>query len=439
MIQGQMMNQPLLVSSLLRHAERHHGEQEVVSRRVEGGVHCYTYRDLAARARKMAKAMLALGMAPGDRVATLAWSSYRHMELHYAVSGAEGVLHTLNPRLHTDQLAWIVSDARSQILCFDLSFLPLLDSIVGELSGVRHFVLMSDRSHMPANTRIPGLLSYEDLCEGQDDDYEWPEFDENQASSLCYTSDTTGSLKGVLYSHRSTLLYTMASALPDVLCMSANDTVLPAVPMFHVNAWGIPYIACMVGAKLVLPGPTPDGKSLYDLIEAEGVTLTAGAHGVWQALLTHVEAKGLQFSTMRRMVAGGSACPSVLLGQFMKHGVDVLHTWGMTELSPLGTACALKPEVAALTDEQLLAIQSKQGRALFGIDMKAVDANGRELPWDGRSAGELHVRGHWVVANYLGGVDPRIDGWFPTGDVVTIDKYGYMQITDRSQDMTHRS
>jgi fatty-acyl-CoA synthase len=435
MVNGLMMQQPLLISALLRHAERHHGEQEIVSRRVEGDIHCCTYRELAARARSMAKALQALDMSSGDRVATLAWNGYRHMELYYAVSGAGAVLHTLNPRLHPDQLAWIVADAQDQILCFDLTFLPLVEAVAEQLPSVRHFVLMSDRAHMPAETSIPGLHCYEDLCAAQDDDYTWPEFDENRASSLCYTSGTTGNPKGVLYSHRSTLLHTMAGALPDVLGMSARETVLPVVPMFHVNAWGIPYMACMVGAKLVFPGPSLDGKSLYELFEAEGVTLAAGVPTVWQALLSHVEVGGLQFSTLRRMVVGGSACPPFLFSQFKDHGVEVVHAWGMTELSPIGTACALKAGVMALPDEQRLAIQSKQGRALFGVDMKILDADGRELPWDGTSAGELHVRGHWVLANYLGGADPCVDGWFPTGDVSTIDKYGYMQITDRAKDV----
>ncbi|GAB2514204.1 3-(methylthio)propionyl-CoA ligase [Pseudoxanthomonas sangjuensis] len=433
---GLMMQQPLLISALLRHAERHHGEREIVSRRVEGDIHRYTYRDLAARARRMARAMEALGVASGDRVATLAWNGYRHMELYYAVSGSGAVLHTLNPRLHPDQLAWIVGDAQDGVLCFDSTFLPLVEAVAARLPSVRHFVLMSDRAHMPAETGIPGLLCYEDLCDGHGDDYAWPEFDENRASSLCYTSGTTGNPKGVLYSHRSTVLHTMAGALPDVLDMSARETVLPVVPMFHVNAWGIPYMACMVGAKLVFPGPALDGKSLYELFEAEGVTLTAGVPTVWQALLAHVEANDLHFSTMRRTVIGGAACPPAMLDAFQEHhGVEVLHAWGMTELSPIGTACSLKPELAALGGKQRLAIQSKQGRVPFGVDMKIVDADGGELPWDGKTSGELLVRGHWVLAKYLRGPDPCIDGWFPTGDVSTIDAYGYMQITDRAKDV----
>ncbi|MFC5569041.1 3-(methylthio)propionyl-CoA ligase [Lysobacter yangpyeongensis] len=436
MIHGLMMQQPLLISSLLRHAERHHGEGEIVSRRVEGDIHRYTYRDLAARARRMAKAMAALGIGDGDRVGTLAWNGYRHMELYYAVSGMGAVLHTLNPRLHPDQLAWIVDNAQDQVLCFDLTFLPLVEAVAGRLGSVRHFVLMSDRAHMPDETRIPGLLCYEDLCIAQDDGYEWPEFDENRASSLCYTSGTTGNPKGVLYSHRSTVLHTMAGALPDVLCMSAREAVLPVVPMFHVNAWGIPYMACMVGAKLVFPGPALDGKSLYDLFEAEAVTLAAGVPTVWQALLAHVESNGLRFSTLCRTIIGGAACPPSMIDAFQsRHGVEVLHAWGMTELSPIGTACSLKPELAALGSEQRLAVQAKQGRALFGVDMKIVDADGDELAWDGKAAGELMVRGHWVVAQYQSGADPCVDGWFPTGDVSTIDAHGYMQITDRAKDV----
>jgi acyl-CoA synthetase (AMP-forming)/AMP-acid ligase II len=435
---GSMMQQPLLVSSLLTHAERHHGEQEIVSRRVEGDLHRYTYRDMAARTRRLANGLAALHVGAGARVATLAWNGYRHLELYYAASGSGAVLHTLNPRLHPDQLVWIANHAEDEVLFFDLTFLPLVEAAAPRLRTVRAFVALADRAHMPANSTVPGLLCYEDLLAAQADTFEWPVFDENTASSLCYTSGTTGNPKGALYSHRSTLLHTYAIALPDALNCSARDVILPVVPMFHVNAWGLPYAACMVGAKLVLPGPFLDGRSLYELFESEGVTMSAGVPTVWQGLLAHVDAHNLRFATMRRTVIGGSACPPAMMRAFQERlDVAVLHAWGMTEISPLGTACALKPRHAALAPEERLAVQAKQGRAVFGVDMKVVGEDGRELPRDGEAAGELMVRGPWVISRYFrdDGGDPLVDGWFPTGDVATIDADGYMQITDRSKDV----
>ena len=439
---GQMMQQPLLISSLLTHAERHHGEREIVSRRVEGDIHRCTYRDLGQRARRMANALQTLGVSLGDRVATLAWNGYRHLELYYAVSGSGAVLHTLNPRLHPDQVTWIADHAEDQVLFFDLSFLPLIEAIAPRVKTIKAFVLMTDRARLPAQSAIPNLLCYEDLVDAQGDDFSWPVFDEQTASSLCYTSGTTGHPKGVLYSHRSTMLHTFAAALPDGLNCSARDTVLPVVPMFHVNAWGLPYIACMVGAKLVFPGPFLDGRNLHELFETEGVTVSAGVPTVWQGLLAHVEANDLRFSTMRRTIIGGSACPPSMMRAFQeRHAVEVLHAWGMTELSPLGTACTLKPRQLALPADERLAIQGKQGRVVFGVDMKIVGNDGRELPHDGQASGELMVRGPWVVSRYFKdeGGDPLVyadgEGWFPTGDVATIDADGFMQITDRAKDV----
>jgi len=435
---GSMMQRPLLISSLLVHAERHHGEQQVVSRRVEGDIHRQTYRELAARSRKLAKALAALGVQPGERVGTVAWNGHRHMELYYAVSGSGAVLHTLNPRLHPDQVAYIVGHAEDRVLFFDLTFLPLIEAVAARLSSVKAFVAMTSRAHMPAACKIDGLLCFEDLVDAQDDAYDWPDFDENTASSLCYTSGTTGNPKGVLYSHRSTVLHTFAIVVPDALNLSAADAILPVVPMFHVNAWGLPYAACMTGAKIVFPGPGLDGKSLHELFEAEKVTVSAGVPTVWQGLLAYVEGAGVSFSTMRRSVIGGSACPPAMIRAFKeRHGVDVLHAWGMTEMSPVGTAATFKGKHREATQEERYAVMSTQGRALYGVDMKIVDPNGAELAWGSGTSGDLHVRGPWILQSYFRneGGDPLVDGWFPTGDVARIDADGYMQITDRSKDV----
>ncbi|WP_153141599.1 3-(methylthio)propionyl-CoA ligase [Paraburkholderia agricolaris] len=438
-MQGLMMQQPLLIASLLTHAERHHGGQEIVSRRVEGDIHRYRYRDLAQRARRMANALASLGIQPGERVGTLAWNGYRHMELYFAVSGAGSVLHTLNPRLHVDQLAYIIEHAQDRVVFFDLTFLPLIESVAPRVKSPKIFVAMTDRAHMPQDLDLATtLLCYEDLVDGHSDAFDWPLLDENSASSLCYTSGTTGNPKGVLYSHRSTLLHTYAAALPDSLNCSARDVIFPVVPMFHVNAWGLPYIACMVGAKLVFPGPALDGKSLHELIEDEQVTLSAGVPTVWQGLLAHVDAIAGSFSSMQRTIIGGAPCPTAMTTVFQeRHRVDVVHAWGMTELSPVGTVCSFKAHQVSLPVEERYALQAKQGRPVFGIDMKIVDLDGKALPWDGAATGDLLVRGHWVTREYFGGDDtpPLRDGWFPTGDVARIDPDGFMQITDRSKDV----
>ena len=440
---GLMMDAKLLVSSLIVHADRHHGEAEIVSRRVEGDIFRYTYRDCHRRARQMANALKGLGVAPSDRVGTLAWNGYRHMELYYAISGMGAVMHTINPRLHASQLEYIVNHAQDQFLFFDLSFLPLVKLIMNGCPDVKAFVAMTDRAHMPADSGVARLLCYEDLIDGASDAFEWPSFDENAACTLCYTSGTTGNPKGVLYSHRSTVLHTYAAALPDALNCSARDCILPVVPMFHVNAWGLPYVACMVGAKLVFPGPGMDGKSIHELLEAEKVTMAAGVPTVWQGLLAYVEQHGLGFSSMTRTVIGGSACPPAMLKAFQEgHGVDVLHAWGMTELSPLGTAGSLKAAHGGRSAADLLQVQAKQGRAVFGIDFKVVGEDGVELPWDGSSSGDLLVRGPWVASGYFsadGDADLRVDAagndWFSTGDVANVDADGYMQITDRNKDV----
>jgi fatty-acyl-CoA synthase len=435
---GLMQDQPLLISNLIDFAERHHADVEIVSRRVEGDIHRYTYKDAAGRARQVANALDALGLQFSDRVATLAWNGYRHFELYYGVSGSGRVLHTINPRLHPDLIAWIANHAEDQVLCFDMSFLPLVQAVHSKCSTIRHYVALCDADKLPADSGIPGLMSYEAWIGGQSNTYRWPVFDENSASSMCYTSGTTGNPKAALYSHRSTTLHAYAAALPDVMSLSARDAVLPVVPMFHVNAWGIPYSASLTGTKLVFPGPALDGKSIYELIESEKVTYAAGVPTVWQMLLGHMKPAGLKFSTLKRTVIGGSACPPAMIAAFNDdYGVEVLHAWGMTEMSPLGTLCTLKNKHQDLPKADKMKIRLKQGRSIFGVDMKIVDPEGNDLPWDGKTFGDLHVKGPWVVRAYFKGEggDPLINGWFPTGDVATIDPDGYMQITDRSKDV----
>ena len=438
---GLMQSQPLLISSLIDFADRHHGDAQIVSRRVEGDIHRYTYRDLARRSRQLANTLDGLGLQPGDRVASLAWNGYRHMEMYFGVSGSGRVLHTVNPRLHPDQVAWIINHAEDRVMCFDLTFLPIIQAVHAKCPTVRQWVALCDADRLPADSGVPGLVSYEAWIAGQSDQYQWPEFDENTASSMCYTSGTTGNPKAVLYSHRSTTLHAYAAALPDVMCISARDSVLPVVPMFHVNAWGIPYSAALTGCKLVFPGPALDGKSLYELIEAEGVTYAAGVPTVWQMLLGHIRPGGLRFSTLKRTVIGGSACPPAMITAFQdEFGVEVLHAWGMTEMSPLGTLCTLKNKQLQLPKDEQMKILQKQGRAIYGVDMRIVDSDGTDQPWDGKSYGDLLVRGPWIVDSYFKGESPLIKdaqgrGWFPTGDVATIDPDGFMQITDRSKDV----
>jgi len=436
---GLMQDRPLLIQQLIDHAASNHGDTEIVSRTVEGGIHRYTYRDAHRRSKKVAEALLALGIKAGDRIGTLAWNGYRHFELYYGISGMGAVCHTINPRLFPEQIVYIVNHAEDQLLFVDINLLPLVEKLLPQLKTVRHVVAMTDRAHVPAEVKIPNLLVYEELIADKPGRYDWPDFDERTASSLCYTSGTTGNPKGVLYSHRSTVLHAYGAALPDTLGLSARSVILPVVPMFHVNAWGLPYTAAMVGAKIVFPGVALDGASLYELFEKEKVSFTAGVPTVWLALLQYMQANRLKLSTVKYAVIGGSAAPPAMIETFDKdYGVEVLHAWGMSEMSPLGTVNHPKAKHAALPDKDRLAVRLKQGRPPYGVEMKIVDDSGKELPRDGKSFGDLLVRGPWITSGYFkgeGGNVLREDDWFPTGDVATIDPDGYMQITDRSKDV----
>ena len=443
-MQGLMQDQQLLISSLIEFANRFHGDAEIVSRRVEGDIHRYTYRDLTARSKQVANALDLEKIAHGERIATLAWNGYRHMELYFGVSGSGRVLHTINPRLHPDQIAWIANHAEDQMLCFDTTFWPIVQAIHKACPQVKKWIALCDAQtleQLPGHAELPGLVAYEDWIANQSKHYRWPQLVENTASSLCYTSGTTGNPKAVLYSHRSTVLHAYGAALPDVMNLSARDAVLPVVPMFHVNAWGLPYSAALTGAKVVFPGPALDGKSLYELIEAEGVTFAAGVPTVWQMLLTHMQQNGLKFRTLNRTVIGGSACPPAMIETFEEtYGVRVLHAWGMTEMSPLGTLGTLKNKHLQLPREAQRKLLQKQGRPIYGVDMRIVDSEGKDQPWDGKTYGDLLVRGPWIVDTYYKGESPLVRdenglGWFPTGDVATIDEDGFMQITDRTKDV----
>jgi fatty-acyl-CoA synthase len=417
----------------------YHRDTEIVSRTVEGGIHRYTYEAAERRAKRLARALSKLGITPGDRVGTLAWNTFRHFELYYAISGIGAVCHTINPRLFDDQIAYIVNHAEDRLLFVDASFVPLIERLTPHLPSDCRVVWMTEDGAEPA-ADLPRLPSYETLMAVEDEDFEWPEFDERMASSLCYTSGTTGNPKGVLYSHRSTVLHAFAISLPDAISISAADAVCPVVPMFHVNAWAIPYAAAMQGAKLVLPGPRLDGQSLYQLFEAEQVTLGLGVPTVWLSFEAHLSATGLRCSTLRRILSGGSAVPPSLVEAFGGHGIDVRQGWGMTEISPLGTTAAPKAKHLGLKPDAHIKVKAKQGRPVFGVEMKVVDDAGHPQQHDGESMGELLVRGPWIVSGYYEDAEASAaamdeGGWFRTGDVATIDPDGYMQIMDRRKDV----
>lgn len=443
-MQALMMNSQLMISSILKHAEKNFPEVEMVSVTVDSPRHRQNYKTFAKRCRQLANALSALGAEFGDRIGTLAWNDFRHMELYYGVSGSGMVCHTINPKLFPEQVAYIINHAEDKILFVDVLVMPLLEALKDHLSKVETVVVMTDRAHMPEST-LPNVLCYEELLAEQSDEYEWPQFDENTASGMCYTSGTTGNPKGVVYSHRSTLLHALAGALPDVTTASNMETTLPVVPMFHVNAWGAPYAALMVGMKMVLPGPKmADGETLTDLMTAEEVTFSSGVPTIWLALLDYLETNNKTIPSLSRVSVGGAACPRIIVERFREqHNCTVVQGWGMTETSPLGTIFSLKKGMEDYSDEQMTDLQCLQGRGVFGIEMCIVDENNEELPWDGEAFGALKVRGPWVAKGYYGlsdvpgneecPVDEK--GWFNTGDVATISPDGFLQITDRTKDV----
>jgi fatty-acyl-CoA synthase len=435
-----MMNTPLLVSSIAEHAEKFHGDREIVSVTADNPRHHCTFRDVIGRSRKLAKALGKLGLDRGDRVATIAWNDYRHLEIYYGVSGAGYVCHTINPRLFPEQLIFIINHAEDRWIFTDAMFVPLLEKILPKIERVEGFVIMTDEAHMP-DTSLPNAVCYETLIGAESSDYSWPVLDERSASALCYTSGTTGDPKGVLYDHRSTVLHAYAAPAPDAMNLSSRDCVLPVVPLFHVNAWGIPYSTLMVGAKIVFPGPKMgDGEALFELMDSEDVTIALGVPTVWLALLQYCAGAGKRLDKLQRSIVGGAAVPRSMIQEFRDaHGVEIRQGWGMTEMSPLGTCNSLKAGLESLTDDEKLDLATKAGRGIFGCELRIVDDEGQELAWDGVAYGALQVRGPWICSDYFkleGGAGTHTtDGWFDTGDVATIDPQGYMAITDRTKDV----
>ena len=433
---GLMMDTQLSISSILRHAEKVHKHCEIVSRKPEGGIFRYTYADAGRRARQAANVLAQLGVQQQDRVATLAWNTHRHYELYFAVSGSGAILHTVNPRLFPEQIVYILNHAEDEVLFLDLQFVPLIEAIRDQLPHLKHIVLMVDKASMP-DSKLD-LLCYEALLEAASAEYEWPSFDENLAATLCYTSGTTGNPKGVLYSHRSTVIHALASVSNDALGVCNRSSVLPVVPMFHVNAWGVPYAATAGGARLVLPGAGMDGASLYELIDSDTVSLLLGVPTVWLGLLQYCDQENRKLASVEEVVIGGSAAPMSMIRAFQeKHDAFVIHAWGMTELSPMGTLNSMNTYMAGLSQEERYKLQTKQGRPIYGIEIRIVDDAGQELPHDGKAFGRLQVRGPWVASSYYKHDDQSDwqDGWFDTGDVATLDAQGYMNIVDRAKDV----
>ncbi|MFT0141495.1 long-chain-fatty-acid--CoA ligase [Alcanivoracaceae bacterium MT1] len=441
-MQGLMQDKPLLISSLIEHAATFHPEQEIVSRSIEGPIHRTNYREIAHRAKQVANVLNELGVEFGDRIGTLAWNTWRHMELYFGVSGSGAVLHTVNPRLFPEQVEYILNHAEDKVLFFDISFAPLVEKLVPQLNSIEHFVALTDRAHMP-EVDIPGLLCYEDLVEAASAEYVWPEFDERTASSLCYTSGTTGNPKGVLYSHRSTVLHSLMAMAPDAFNVSARSTLLLVVPMFHANAWGMPYVAAMVGAKMVLPGEHLDGEHLYPLMRDERVTFSQAVPTVWLMFFQYLDAhpeldldKELCIDTIG---IGGSAPPRAMVRRLETQlGAQVIQGWGMTETSPLGVVNRPLPKHDDLDRDGLDELKVKQGRGIWGVHIKIVNDEGEPQPWDGVHSGHLYIRGPWIASGYFraeGGGVLDDEGYFPTGDIATMDPDGYLQLVDRAKDV----
>ena len=437
-MQGLMMDFPLTITSIMEHAERVHGAQEIVSVTRDNPRHRYTYADAFGRVRQLANAMKAWGMSSSDRVATLAWNDYRHFETYYASACSGYVCHTINPRLFPEQIVYIINHAEDQYVFLDPDFWPLIEQVAPQCPGVRGWVVMTTAEHMP-ETSVANVHCYEDIVAGQSNSFEWPAIDENEACALCYTSGTTGNPKGVLYSHRSTVLHTYATMMPDSMNISSADVVLPIVPMFHVNAWGNPYACPVAGAKMVMPGnKMGDGPTLAALINEEGVTMSAGVPTVWLNLLAHLRSSGERVDTLQRVVVGGSACPLSVMEEFDTYGVDTRHAWGMTEMSPLGTSNSSGARRNQYDAETFASMRTNVGQPIFGVEVKITDDDNNELPWDGVAFGALKVRGPWICSSYFkldGSSAHEEDGWFETGDVASIDARGNVSITDRTKDV----
>ncbi|MBV1701592.1 MAG: long-chain-fatty-acid--CoA ligase [Hyphomicrobiales bacterium] len=435
---GLMQEWPLLLHRIIDHASRQFGEREVVTRSIEGPIVRTNYRQIRTRSLQLAKRLTRDGIKLGDRVATMAWNTGRHLETWYGISGIGAIYHTVNPRLHPEQIAWIINHAEDRIVFADLTFVPLLEAIAGHLKSVERFIILTDGAHLPKNN-LRNCVAYEDWLAQADADFEWASFDERTAAGLCYTSGTTGNPKGVLYSHRSNTLHSMASTGGDGLRIDVTDIVLPVVPLFHANSWSLAFSAPMRGAGLVMPGPKLDGASVYELLENEKVTMTAGVPTVWLMLLDYMRKNNKRLSTVKLVAIGGAAAPLSMIREFeIDYGIDVRHAWGMTEMSPIGSTGSLKASVADLPRDEKLQLKAKQGWAQFGVEMKITDDDNKELPWDGVKFGHLKVSGFAVTSGYFRGEGGNIldaDGFFDTGDVATIDPNGYMQITDRAKDV----
>jgi len=437
-MQGLMQQWPLLCSKVIDHAATYHPRREIVTRSVEGPIHRTNYREVRTRSLQLAQRLERDGIKLGDRVATLAWNTWRHLECWYGILGIGAIYHTLNPRLFPDQIAWIMNDAEDRFIFVDLTFMPIIEAIAPKVPSLEKIIVLTDAAHMP-ETKLANVVCYEDWLAEADGDFAWKAFDENTAAGMCYTSGTTGNPKGVLYSHRSNVLHSMMAQQPDAMGLSSRDRLLPIVPLFHANGWGLALTCPMAGAAMVMPGAKMDGASVFELLTQEKVTFSAAVPTVWLMLLQHLEKEGGELPDLERVVIGGAACPRAVTQKFQdNYGVQVIHAWGMTEMSPLGSLCTIKPEYAQLEGEALLDLEQKQGHPPFGVEMKVTDDANVDRPWDGKTFGRLKVRGPAVASCYYKNTGPEVfddDGWFDTGDVAHLDEHGYMQITDRAKDV----